>query len=191
MYGNCINAHLSDLAFLRDLDGVLPKRLQMFIQTSQYAHKRRLSFIDPNVDESLVIEIFKVIHSTFTIQTNKSGRIQFAQFKDNIEEKRLYGQEVVFLFVALMRALGADASLVSNFSDNICNTIFWAEIFMVDKNDWIPVDPLTQTINFTVICTKIQFQNKDILFAFLLFSIDTRIHRNQSTTFSVGKTSSK
>lgn len=89
------------------------------------------------------------IHSTFAIQSNNAhGQITFGQFKAGFEAKQLSDQGVVFLFVAAMRAIGADVSLVHSYSANACSRIFWAELFV--NNVWLRIDPLAKTIGLKV-----------------------------------------
>lgn len=148
-YGNYINAHLSDLKILRDMSLSLLPRFKMFDNTDT----TNRSFVNPKVDKSLVAKILDIIHSTFTIDhsTVTFDQIRFPHFKLNIEAKKLCGQEVVFVFVALMRAVGADVSLACSFSV-ATNSIFWAEVFI--DGEWTLIEPVSRAIGFTVIFSK-------------------------------------
>lgn len=186
VYGNYINAHLSDLKFMREMSQSFLPEFEMFNRTTVSCNR---SFIDPKVDTALINRILNVIHSTFNIQqTSKAEQqIDFVQFKEHIEAKQLHDQEVVFLFVAFMRAVGADVSLTCNFSGKGRNTVFWAEVFLDGK--WTPVEPLSRAIGSMVILLENSHIVKYLTLrqCYLQHNRMMDSYRNRLTMYSFGK----
>lgn len=83
VYGNYINAHLSDLKFMREMSQSFLPEFEMFNRTTVSCNR---SFIDPKVDTALINRILNVIHSTFNKQAKPSSRLILCNSRSTLRQ---------------------------------------------------------------------------------------------------------